>query len=240
MRPVAVVAVVIGMLCGGAYAQSIAGDLLAGKLVDPKVGQWAWYDLSDKANNTTYVIRQAVVGEEKVAGKTGYWLEIEVVPVAGYKTISKMLLTGPASDPRNIHKVITKDGPEPPQTVEIPRDAKDDSASVGKRKSLGMDNVVTRSGPIRAEHVSVQKGERTIEVWMSEDVKPCGIVRVVSPEGEMILRSKGIGGADGKSVITDGPAAGAKGKEDSGAGQQGQESQPKIRVETKSGIGDEK
>jgi hypothetical protein len=230
----AVTAVVV---CGAAFGQSVAGDLLAGKLVDPKVGQWAWYDVMNQANKATYAIRMAIVDEEKVAGKQGYWLEIEVVPAAGYKTISKMLLTGPASDPRNVHKVILKDGPEPAQMVDVPRDAKDESGAASKRKSEGMENVVTKSGPVRAEHVSVRKGERAIEMWMSEDIKPCGIVRVTSPDGELILRNHGLGGPDAKTVITEVPED--AGKTSATPGKPSKE-QPKFRVETKTGTGDQR
>lgn len=233
MRPVVSMALMLASLSAAAFGQSVAGDLLAGKLVDPKVGQWAWYDVLNQANKATYAIRMAVVGEEKVASKPGYWLEIEVVPAAGYKTISKMLLTGPASDTRNVHKIILKDGPEPAQNVDVPRDAKSDAPNPGKRKSLGMENITTKSGPVRAEHVSLQQGERAIEMWMSEEIKPCGIVRVTSPEGELILRNHGLGGPDAKSVITETPeAAGKDAKPDKTS-----KDHSKIRVETKNGTG---
>ena len=149
-----------------------------------------------------------------------------------------MLLTGPASDPHNIHKIIFKEGPDPAEVLDAPSGAKSDSESAGKRKSLGMENVVTKSGPVRAEHVSVSKGDRAIDMWMSEEVKPCGIVRVTSPDGELILRSQGTGGPYAKSVIGEtaedaadkqGPAAG-KAKKD----------RAKVRVETKSSTGDQR
>ena len=38
------------------YAQGVLGDVLAGKLVKPEVGQWAWYNLIDGSTQKRYLV----------------------------------------------------------------------------------------------------------------------------------------------------------------------------------------
>lgn len=202
MRRVGALVLIMLMVGFAVHAQGSVGDLLAGRLVKPKVGQWAWYDLTDNTTGGRYAVRQAIVAKEKVNRKTGYWVELEVVPSVGYIAVYKMLLTGPASDPKNIHRVIAKIGPEPVQDIPPERDPQE-AASEDKpqRKSLGMENVTTLSGAIRAEHYRVVQDGREIDLWVNERVPPTGIVRLRSPDGEMLLRNYGLGGEHAQSLI---------------------------------------
>ncbi len=184
--------------------QGVVGDVLAGKLVKPKVGQWAWYDLNDTASGRRFVLRQAIVGEEKVDRKTGYWVELEIIPRVGYKSVYKMLLTGPASDPRHVRRVIMRQGLSPPQVVEVPNEPEEaPELPKTQRESLGMEDIETAAGVIRAEHLKLTTADKTSDVWINEKVRPMGIVRMVSPEGELLLRNYGQGGDDARSVIDD-------------------------------------
>jgi len=187
------------------HAQGLAGDLLAGKLVNPKAGQWAWYNLTDARGGKKYVIRQAVVGEEKVNRKQGYWVEFEIIPEVGFKMVYKMLLTGPASDPKNIHRVIEKSGVDPAREVALDAGSPASSALESKRQSIGMEDVSTMNGIVRAEHYDVTQGDQTIGVWINEKINPTGIVRMRSRDGEMVLRNHGQDGENAKSVITETP-----------------------------------
>ncbi len=186
-------------------AQGLVGDLLAGKLVDPKPGQWAWYNLIDARAGKKYVIRQAIVGEEKVNRKPGYWVEFEVVPEVGFKMVYKMLLTGPASDPKNIHRVIEKSGVDPAREVAVDTATPANSTPESKRRSIGQEEVMTMNGAVRAEHYEVTQGDQIINVWINEKINPTGIVRMQSQDGEMVLRNHGEGGENAKSIITETP-----------------------------------
>lgn len=189
-------------LCPRLMAQNVVNDLLAGKLIDPKVGQWVWYDLKDKEGNPICGVRQAIVGQEKVGGKQGFWVEFEIVPKAGYRSVYKVLVTGPASDPRNVKRVIHKQGLDPVQEIEITPDsssARDTTRA--KRKSLGMEPVETGSGIMRAEHLEVVQEDRSLHIWVNEEIKPSSIVRLKTEEGEMVLRSYGAGGTFGESTL---------------------------------------
>lgn len=210
-----------------AFAQGIVGDVFAGKLINPEVGVYAWYDLTDKATGSKLFLRQAVVGEEKVKRKTGHWVETEIIPEVGYAAIYKMLLTGPASDAKNVHKILAKEGVEPAQS--LPVDFTDDGGkSAGQaRKSLGMEKVATAQGEVEAEHVVLGSGEATVDVWLSDAVRPMGIVKMVSPEGELLLNRHGTGGPDGQSKIDAAPAAPLEGGKS--------ETRVEVRVETENG-----
>lgn len=188
-----------------ARAQGLVGDLLAGKLVNPKAGQWAWYNLTDAKAGKKYVIRQAIVGEEKVNRKEGYWVEFEIIPEVGFKMVYKMLLTGPANDPKNIHRVIEKSGADPAREVSVDESVAAGPAPESKRRSLGLEEVQTMSGTVKAEHYEVTQGKNTIGVWINEKINPTGIVRMRSLDGEMVLRNHGQGGENAKSIITEVP-----------------------------------
>jgi hypothetical protein len=188
-----------------AWPQGLVGDVMAGKLVNPKVGQWAWYDVTDTATSEHFAMRQAIVGKEEISKKPAFWLETEIVPTVGYKSVYKMLVTGPASDPKNVEKVILKQGIEPPKEVPISSRSKapenDGEGNKPKRQSMGMENVETPSGVLQAERFHVVEGEQTTDVWINNEVKPTGIVRMRSPQGELVLRKFGEGGEYGQSAL---------------------------------------
>jgi hypothetical protein len=188
--------------CGSAAAQNVVGDLLGGKLIDPKVGQWIWYRVSDSEGEATFWIRQAVVGEETIDRDKGLWVEYEFVPEVGYRTIYKVFLAGPATDPDSIKRILVKQGPEPVQEMDVdPADFEAEDEGRPSRESKGMEEVQTDSGVIRAEHLEVVEAGRTIHLWVNEKVKPSGLVRMTTPDGEMLLSRFGRGGEYGESVI---------------------------------------
>lgn len=197
---------VVACAASSVHAQGVVGDLLAGKLVDPKVGQWAWYDVLAKDGSKQYVLRQAIVGEEKVGRKYGFWVEFEVVPEVGYRSVYKMLLTGPAGEPDNVHRVIEQSGIDPPRELPIPEQNAAPGESRPKRTSLGADTVKTLDGKVRAEHYEIVDGDKSTHLWINERIYPMGIVRLESDSGVMVLRNHGAGGQYARSVITS-PAA---------------------------------
>ena len=168
------IATIIGLCIAttNVFAQGAAGDLLGGELINPRVGQWAWYDLQDKQSGTQMQVRQAIVGKKRVGGKQGYWLEIEVVPQAGYKTVVKALLTGPASDPSNIKRLIFKNGLDPAVELDVPSEDESQSVPEPTETSKGEETVQTPSGPIRAERIDIRLNDVTSTLWKSEDVPP--------------------------------------------------------------------
>lgn len=194
----------VGLAClfsPGASAQGVLGDVLSGNLVNPEVGQWAWYNLIDSATQKRYLLRQAVVGEEKVGRKMGHWLEVEVVPDIGFPTVYKMLLTGPASNPKHVHRVLLRQGNNPVSEMPLEPDAPVENGEAPKRNKLGKVDVETPAGIVEAEHIVIESGEQPIELWLNDDVRPMGVVQMRGPQGELTLRNYGEGGEYAQSRL---------------------------------------
>lgn len=196
------VALALGVLVGGyASAQDVVGDVLAGNLVKPKAGVWSWYDIADTASDSTLMLRLAIVGEEKVKGKTGYWLEIEVVPTMGYKSVYKMLVTGPANDPKNVHKMFLREGTEPAKEVPVAPESAAPAPPEGSKKLVGEEEIEAAGGKLRAKHYEIAQADKQIEVWTSENISPMGIVQMKSATSTMRLRASGEGGQEAQSAL---------------------------------------
>ena len=207
-----------------AAAQGALGDVLSGSLVKPEVGQWAWYTLKDARTDEDYLLRQAVVDEEKVGRKKGYWLEIEIVPEVGYPSVYKMLVTGPASDPDNVHRLLYKQADAPAVELPVEKDGAE-KAPKPDRESLGTEGVETPDGIVEAEHVVLTPKEGVegkMDLWLNDDVRPMGIVQMVSPQGVLRLRSYGVGGTEAASKLP---------LEDVGRGGEPQRRAPRVDVE---------
>lgn len=204
-----------------APAQGLLGDVFSGKLINPEVGSWAWYELTDKASGAKFFLRQAIVGQEDVKHKAGYWVETELAPTEGFPTVFKMLLTGPASDPKNVHQLIVKEGTDPAESVPVPEDGYT-SENDGARTLVGEEKLKIGSGDaVDAQHFTVGSGKTQADVWVNDAVRPMGIVKMTSSEGELVLQRYGNGGKDAESVI----AAYAKEASQGDAG--------KVRVEVR-------
>ncbi len=188
---------------GGVFAQDgVMADIMSGKLVNPSVGVWAWYDVKDTASGEHLFLRQAVVGDAKVDGKNGFWVETEVVPRIGYPFVYKMLLTGPAGDPKNIHKLIFREGSNDPKEMEVdPSAAQPGNLGAAERKAVGTEKIETPQGALEAEHVVAEQDGKKTNLWTSDKVPPMGIVKLVSPDGELVLQRYGKGGPDGESAM---------------------------------------
>ena len=230
MKRVAACVLLLPFFCAIAQGQGVISDVFSGKLVNPKAGAWAWYDVTGaqtEGGGTVQLgkMRLAIVGEETVKGKQGYWLEMEYIPSLGYPSIYKMLLTGPADDPANVQKVFRRDGTEKKEEVPLKpegkkkdRDKAEESPPEPKqepeRKLVGEEDIATSGGNVQgrstsvtlhAQHYEVVDGNATLDIWLNESVSPMGIVQMKSGEGGLLLRDHGTGGAYARSVIDEPP-----------------------------------
>lgn len=220
MRRVAWLLIVPMMVCRIGGAQGVVADVLSGKLIDPEVGVFAWYDLKDTASGAKYLLRQAIVGEELVDQKTGYWVETEIVPMEGFPSVYKMLLTGPANKAENVHKIIVREGASAPRNMPIEAGDLPETGQDEKRESMGKEKVVTPQGEIEAEHVVVTADGERAELWLNEKVRPLGLVRMVADGGELTLQRFGKGGKDAESNLVLNTTGGSP-----------TEDEPKVNVE---------
>ena len=233
MHRTMILIVLTAAVAGSAGAQGIASEILSGKLIKPEVGVYAWYDLKDYSVRKRFRLRQAVVGKERLRFKTGYWLETQIIPEVGFPAVYKMLLTGPASDPKNVHRIIFQEGQRPPAEIEV-RDVDPGVPTKNERKFLGKERISLAEGTIMAEHFKLS--EDGTEIWINKDVRPMGIVKFRSPQGELTLLRYGKGGPDGESVLN---AFGSGGGEKDGGGKPGEARGGRINVKVSTGDKDE-
>ncbi len=200
-------ALFVGLAAGPAGAQGPLGNLLGGELIDPRPGIYAWYEVEDAKTGQVLFMRQAIVGEERVGRRDGYWLEIEIVPREGIPAIYKMLVTGPASDRDHLHKVVAKPGAGP--RVELPVDelfAEDEHPPAPQR--LGEETISTQQGEIPCVRYALEQADgSTVQVWLSDLARPTGLVKMESDTGRLILTRTGEGGPHGATALPE-PGAG--------------------------------
>jgi hypothetical protein len=195
-------ALICTVLTSTALGQGILSDVFSGKLINPEVGVFAWYELTDAETGMKFFLRQAVVEEEKVKRKTGYWVETELTPQVGFPMIYKMLLTGPAYEEGNVHKVVVKEGTQAPREVPIDPEAFTDTAQGSDDRTLvGTENLTVAGKELACEHYRVGQGEDVTDLWVNDTVRPLGVVKMKTPQGVLQLQRFGKGGADGASAI---------------------------------------
>lgn len=195
------------MAAVSSHAQGVISQLLSGQMVNPRVGVWAWYELTDAATGEKYFLRQAIVGEERDGKKLGQWLEVQVRPQVGFPTTYKMLLTGPASDPANIKRIYYQSGNDPIQKIEPETLEPDKPAADPQPEPVNQQTIETPNGPIVCNYYKLADGT---EFWLSDAVPPMGIVRLKSTEGELRLERFGEGGPDAATALVTEEDSGAK------------------------------
>lgn len=197
-----IAACLIAVVSAGASGQGMLADVFAGKLVNPEVGVYAWYELTDSETGMRFFLRQAIVGEEKVKRKKGFWVETELTPQVGYPMIYKMLLTGPAYEKDSVHRVLLKEGNRPPQEVEVdPSAFSEGMHAEGARTSLGTEALTVGGESLTCEHYRVGEGGDATEVWLNDAVRPIGVVKMATPKGILQLQRFGKGGPDAVSAF---------------------------------------
>ena len=146
---------------------------------------------------------------EKVSRKDGYWLETELVPKIGFSSVYKMLLTGPARNPKNVHRLVVREGQGPVEDIDVSQAEDGRKDEELPRAAAGTETITFPGGKVEAEHFIVEDSTGTTEIWVSDQVRPMGLVRMKTPQGELMLQRYGIGGKDGDSAL---PVAQAPGE----------------------------
>ena len=191
-----------------AWTQDALGAVFSGSLVNPKVGAWAWYDLTGRDEQTTFLLRLAIVGSEKLKEKEAYWLEVQVLPTLGYETVYKLLLTGPAKDPANIRKIFLRDGVNPVEEIPVSSivskdDGKDNPALTDNQEKnlVGTEEVKTHGGMLEAQHYVMKMDGKMVDLWLNDSIAPMGVVQLKSDHGVLVLHDHGVGGPNAESVL---------------------------------------
>lgn len=66
-----------------------------------------------------------------------------------------------------------------------------------KKKLIGEEEVQYKNGKIKTKHYKIEEDNKSKEVWLNDEIKPLGIVKLSTNEGDMILIKFGKGGDRG-------------------------------------------
>jgi hypothetical protein len=159
----------------------------------PVEGQGAVYEVEGKGIPKQQM-EMAIVGSERVDGQTAYWFEIAMQDPRHGQMVMKMLYSPKQEKLQTVRMVMQMTG-QPPmempmqmmgqmgkQAQEMETDFRDESEHVGS------ETITTPAGTFQCEHYRSKDGK--VNVWIATGVHPYGLVRMTSPDANMILVRK--------------------------------------------------
>ncbi len=194
---------------------SHAPPIIVGDVFQFIEGSWAEYEILDKTDDSTYILRMSILGQEHVrrtwfSRRRPYrWLEIDVrIP----------------DDPRVVINYLareTSDGPGDPREMILQIEGFDDPLRLGRRWLRGSDDpIVDAEYEWTRQDVGeevITHGDRSFTAWrvqseaedgttaeavVSEELPPFGLYFVETNDQRMSLRDWGMGA---QSTITGQP-----------------------------------
>lgn len=189
--------------------------IVVGEMFQFVEGAWAEYEVLDKTDNSTYILRISVLGREQVrrtmfSRRRPYrWLEFEITIPDEPKVIVKYLARE------------TSDGPGDPHEMIVQIEEHENPLRLGRRWLRGGDEEVVDSDyewtRQQVDEEQITHGERTFSAWrvqteeedgsiveaiVSEEIPPFGLYLAETSEQRMRLRDFGM---NARSNITGEP-----------------------------------
>ncbi|HMD31320.1 MAG TPA: hypothetical protein VKG84_05390 [Candidatus Acidoferrales bacterium] len=156
----------------------------------PVVGAGATYEISEH-DGAKKEIEVAVVGEEKVDGQDGYWLEFSFENPRGGPGAMKSLTVMAGPNPGTKRAIFQMNG----QAFEMPMNNPRMAAQQGKgpmtdvSKSggqlVGTESITTPAGTFECQHY--RTNDPPSDVWVSSKVSPWGVVKTQGKDSSMLL-----------------------------------------------------
>jgi hypothetical protein len=172
------------------------------RIYKPEVGGWSKYALTD-ASGDTATLKFAVVSQVS----EGHWLEMTSVSEGGSGTVG-YLVSGDPADDAHILKIRVQDEGGPLMEIDretlrslkaqgqqaLGRPARPIGPTVGKLQPMP-DEVLEVSGrKIKCQHMVIAGAEgKSAEAWVSDEVAPFGLVKLLSGEEKVLLLDFGTG-----------------------------------------------
>jgi len=159
----------------------------------PVVGSGAEYQI--KVKKDVFDWEYAVVGEEKVDGDDGYWMEMRLKGGKGNGMIMKQLMVLHEGMPDIKRMIMQAPGQDP---MEMPmgmmggmmkraqQTAGEHPEGLGEK--IGTESVTVPAGTFDCDHYRTKSGKTTADVWISTKVSPYGMVKMVSDDSTMTLQ----------------------------------------------------
>ena len=176
-------------LTGFSFAQMMAPKAPSMRGIwNPVVGAGAAYEM--QAENQKMSLELAVVGKEKVDGADGYWLEMTSA-AKGMEMVMKTLTAG-----GEVKHMIVQQGAEDPMEISLdmmrmmpkamqPKGPGKDIRETAKL--IGKESVAVPAGTFECDHYQDTEGGRTLDVWVSPDAPPYGMVKMTGPNTSIVL-----------------------------------------------------
>lgn len=175
------------MIGGGVMGGIDVGPAFRG-IWNPVVGAGAEYQTQSPAQQQPTTTTVAIIGEEDVNGKAGYWREESWQnPRAGGTLYVKMLIVMDGDSLRAVKIVQQLHGSRP---MELPMQIFGDGlapqpADISKQaQDIGSESVTVPAGTFTCEHYRTAEGD---DVWISTKASPWGLVKMTGNHGTMTL-----------------------------------------------------
>jgi len=159
----------------------------------PAPGSGAQYVMT--AKDRTMDFAYAIVGQEDVEGKTGYWMEIRTEGAgAPGETVMKELVIVEGDNPQ-IKRMIMQTAGRPPMEMPVgmmmgmgqhAKAAEQGDKSMGEK--IGTETITVPAGTYECEHYRKQGKSGPVDYWVSAKVSPYGMVKMTSPDATMELK----------------------------------------------------
>ncbi|MDP3936897.1 MAG: hypothetical protein Q8R92_02030 [Deltaproteobacteria bacterium] len=175
-----------------ALAQSGGSSPRMPGVFQPEVGAGTVYEMSS-AQAPKSAMTYAIVGKEAFEGKEAWWIELRFDLGEEGEMIMKQLAFIPPEGVPEPKRMIMQAGESPPMefppemVASIGRRARTEMDKAGLGEKVGTESITVPAGTFRCDHYRQTTGDWTGEVWVSRDVRPNGMVKMVSPEGSMTL-----------------------------------------------------
>lgn len=187
--------------CQNVSSQEILENLLELIPLEPELGSWSLYEVKDKSTNTTLLLREAITDEEIVESTKCFWLETEVIPTIGFPSVYRFLIQPEKEGRHKILKIVAREGANLPETYNHNSIPRAEENKKFRKKLIDEGIIEYKSGKIEAKHYNIKTEDKEIDIWVTPKVKPLGIVKLNSKDGEMLLVKFGKGGVESKSTL---------------------------------------
>lgn len=196
-----------------AYAQMGRGGLNIPQIFgdwNVTIGSGATYSIQSDGKDKPTLFEVAVVGEEKVDGQTGHWVEMRIDSGREGKTTLVKYLFVKLPDEVSIKRAIFKSGSQPAMEMPMGLMGAMGSGMIQKEsfnwknsaKLIGTETITTPAGSFSCQHYQTNDKGEIHDAWISNKVAPYGLIQSKTPKTTMILQ-KVLSGE--KTKITEAP-----------------------------------
>ncbi len=165
-------------------------------------GAWASYRIhtTEDGKPETLDWKMSCVGTEKVDGKDGIWLEMEMdMPKSdegdAAHMIVKSLVVGAQSEKQSIEKMIIQMDEQPPMEMHMGMEMDEEDAELPEIEELGTETVKVPAGTFTCHHFRTTTDDRITDIYISDEASLYGMVKMQSGEEKMELLDHGAKGA---------------------------------------------